>query len=385
MRMPTAVLCLVACASFPVAAWADDAQSILQRVQERKLERWKGVKDYTIDQSMMGNRVLLYFERIDVADAGGGASQTAFRMVPLDEISDRHAKERGAKPFSAAEYKEMANAYRKLGNATSAAMLQNSPAIDQEMAKAGLPTGLLGMLGSASKKEIGVALDPAGMMHSMADFMDIAAVAKRESDSRDPTAEAKEDIRDMADFASMARLVGRVSSYGRNAYLLRADNVNRVQNVDGRQFTIQTVSLWIDVDEYVPLRMKVDGTLSSGGETTPMTIERLDLDYRPVDKLFESHWQVMRLGGFLDAKQDAELQKAQQQMAELQRQMEQMPPGQKEMIMRSMGPQMRMMEKMASGSGRIEVETRVHALRINSGLPDPTEMAGTMLGIPLTP
>lgn len=378
MRMTSAFLCLAACASVPVAAWASDAQSILKRVHERKIERWQGVSDYTIDQSTMGNRVVLHYERIEISGSGGGVGTPAFRMVPLDEVSERHARQQGAPAFTASQYTAMANAYREVGSTTSEAM-------DAEMVKAGLPPGLLRNLGRASKRDIGVALDPAGMMDGMADFLDFAAAAKRESENRDPTAEARTDMRDAADFASMARLVGREPSNGRNAYLLRADNVNRVQVVDGQQFTIQTVSVWIDVDEYVPLRMKVDGSVRSGGKTTPMTIEKLDLDYRPVGTLFEPHRQVMRIAGMMDAGQEAELRQAQQKMQEMERQVAQMPAAQREMIMRSMGPQMEMMKKMASGGGGIEVETRIHRIHVNAGLPDPAEMAGSMLGSPPAP
>lgn len=168
----------------------------------------------------------------------------------------------------------------------------------------------------------------------------------------------------------MAQLDGTESVDGREAFVVRADNVGRTQRTeDGQEFTIHTLSLWIDSTEYVPLRLKLDGTATSDGETRAITIEKHDEDYRRVGSLYVPYRQVMRIAGVMDAEQKAQMQEAQQQMAELERQMQEMPESQRNMIMSSMGPQLEMMKKMASGGG-IEVVTEVHEVRVNAGMPD---------------
>lgn len=365
----SAVLFCAAFTSFSTAASANDAESILRKVQEKKIERWKGVNNYTVDQSTAGSRVLLYYERIETKTADGPAAP-AFRLVPIDEISDRQAAAQGITPLTAEQLNEMAKAYRYTGAGMSSAM-------EQEMQKAGLPPGLLRATGNPN--EPWLSLDPQTMLGGMADFLDFTADARREMEARDVTAEAREDAADMADFARAARLVGEETVDGRRAFLLRAGDLNRVQKVDGEEFTIQTVSLWIDGEEYVPLRMKVDGVAKSGRETRAMAIERDDLDYRKIGTMYEPHRQVMRIVGVMNAKEEADMRKAQKEMAEFERQMEQMPAAQRQMIMGRMGPQMEMMKKMAAGGG-IETVTEVHSIRVNAGLPDQMDMARAVLG-----
>jgi hypothetical protein len=150
---------------------------------------------------------------------------------------------------------------------------------------------------------------------------------------------------------------------------LRADDLNRALEGGNDQFTLQTISVWIDAEEYVPLRLKMDGIAKSGKKSQPMTIEKLDLDYELIDgKLYEPKKQVMRLAGILSPKEEKQIKEAQVKLAEFQKQMDAMPTAQRDMIMKRMGPQMQMMEKMASGGG-IEVVTEVHEIRVNAGLP----------------
>jgi hypothetical protein len=113
----------------------------------------------------------------------------------------------------------------------------------------------------------------------------------------------------------------------------------------------------------------MDGIAKSGKKSQPMTIEKLDLDYELIDgKLYEPKKQVMRLAGILSPKEEKQIKEAQVKLAEFQKQMDAMPTAQRDMIMKRMGPQMQMMEKMASGGG-IEVVTEVHEIRVNAGLP----------------
>jgi hypothetical protein len=129
---------------------------------------------------------------------------------------------------------------------------------------------------------------------------------------------------------------------------------------------IETLDLWIDERECVPLKMTMTGTVTSEGQTRPVTVERLDGNYQrvPGSKMYEPHRQVIRLKGALNEAQQREMRESQAKLADLERQLAQMPAGQRDMIMQRMGPQMEMMKRMASG-GDLELVTEVHAIHVN--------------------
>jgi hypothetical protein len=172
---------------------------------------------------------------------------------------------------------------------------------------------------------------------------------------------------DMSEFAERARLVGKETVDGRDAFHLRAEGLDRTEVVDGQQFTFQTVSLWVDAAEYVPLRTRIDGVATADGQSRPVTIENLERDYRTVagSRMYEPYARVMRMTGMLDDAQRAEMAKAQQQMAETERKLAQMPPAQRQMVMNQMGPQLEMMRSMATGGG-FEMTTQVHEIAVNA-------------------
>ena len=164
----------------------------------------------------------------------------------------------------------------------------------------------------------------------------------------------------MAEFARRSRLVGTETVNGRSAFHPQADGMNRMQVADGQESTIQSASLWIDTQEYVPLRTKMDGVANSRGESRPITIEKFDGDCRHVSgsKMYEPCRQVMRGSGLMGAEQKAQMAEAQQKIAEMEQQLQQMMPSQRDMIMAQRGPQMAMMNQMQSGGFETIAETR---------------------------
>jgi len=164
------------------------------------------------------------------------------------------------------------------------------------------------------------------------------------------------------------QLIGTETIDGRAAYHLRSDSINQMQGDDGREYRMEAMSLWIDTKEYVPLRMKVDGTLTSGKETKPITIESFQTDYRivPGSKMYEPYKQVMKISGMLDAAQEAEMREAAEKMADFEKQMASMPASQRKMMEKMMGPQLEMMRTMSSGGG-FQTETVVSSISVNPG------------------
>lgn len=339
--------------AMPAAVIAEDAQSIIRTMGEKQIARWAGVNSYAVDQVLMGNRITQTYEKFDVQGADG-KTYPAFRLVGQRSASGECAS--------------FLDTY-----AMGAEMLGSGLGDEYEkgLRQAGLPPGLLKATGS----DPWATMDPRVMMGGVAEFARAGAEAERNrSDGR---AEAVASAQDIEEFARRAKLVGRESVDGREAFHLVADGLNRTQQADGQEFTLNTVNLWVDTREYVPLRMKIDGVAKSASESRPITIERFDRDYRtvPGSTMYEPYRQVMRLSGVLDAAQRAEMADAQKQIAEMDKQLAELPPAQRQMVMQQMGPQMAMMKQMASGGG-FEMTTEVQQIVVNPAAAPASQAGG---------
>jgi len=338
---------LAAAALLPAAA-AQDAQDILETVRTRQAERTATVDNYTVVQSisgMSGIEAPVYYEKIDLD------GQPAFRMVPIGEYERARAETEGL-PTSPEELRLMADAQEQLGQV-----------FDQGMRDQGAPV-LPGF-------------DPGAMMGETAMFLRAGADSFEEQDQGDGgRGDAAETARGMAEFSRRASLVGRETIDGREAFLLRADDVSDIelgQMDDDARVTLKTMSLWIDTEHYVSLRMKIDMDVESDGEVTPMTVERLDQDYRQVGPMYESHRQVMRISGMMaamDEDERKEMEKAQADMAELEAQLDQMPAAARSMMEKQLGKVRQQMAAFSSG-GVFESTIDVVRIEINQGPPRP--------------
>jgi hypothetical protein len=314
MRNKIIVTFFVAVVCVPTVALSEDARSILETVQQKQLERWEGVDSYVVQSSVMGTSSQTYFRRSELSDESG-ATHTLFLPASC----------KGSHAMTAEDLKAYAAASEMTGEATATE-------IEDGLEKAGLPRGLLAGMGS------------------------------------DPSAEAADH---MAEFANRAEFVGTESIDGRQAFHLRASEINQVQEADGREYKMDAISMWIDSTEYVPLRMLVDGVLTSGSETKPMKLETIQSDYRtiPDSKMYESFKRVMKISGMMDAAQEAELKEAQEKMAEFEQQMASMPASQRQMMQKMMGPQLEMMRTMAAGGG-FQTEVVTHSIVVNPPMTD---------------
>jgi hypothetical protein len=253
--------------------------------------------------------------------------------------------------------------------------------IDRGMEEAGLPSVLLGGGGGGTGGGF-LSMDPRSQMADVAAFSRIAADAERQRAAQPELerANARENVNQMAQFMDMATLVGTETVDGRTAFHLRAENVNQVHKEDDQEFNMQHISMWIDAKEYVPLKMKVDGIVTSKDGTRPMTIENLQTDYRvvPNSKMYESYKRVMKISGMMTPEQEAQMAEAQQQMAqyeeqmgdyeqqraEFEKQLESMPPAQRKMMETMMGPRLDAIKRMTDGGG-FNTEIIVHSITVN--------------------
>jgi len=313
MRNRIVLILLLAAVCVPTIAFSEDARSILDAVQQKQLERWEGVDAYVVQSSVMGSGSQTYFRRSEVSDKSG-ATSTVF--VP-DARSGLHSSRCEGTSATTAEALQ---AY-----AAASGMAGETTAFESGLEQAGLPRGLLAEAGSEH----------------------------------------------MAEFANRAELVGIESIDGRQAYHLRASELDKVQQADGREYKMDAISMWIDSTEYVPLRMLVDGVLTSGSETKPLKLETVQSDYRsiPDSKMYESFKQVVKISGIMDAVEEAELKEAQAKLAEFEQQMASMPESQRQMMERMMGPQLEMMRTLAAGGG-LQVEVVTSSIVVNPPLTD---------------
>jgi hypothetical protein len=177
---------------------------------------------------------------------------------------------------------------------------------------------------------------------------------------------AQEGVNSIAAFSESAELVGTETVEGRKAYHLVAENLDRRRSFDGNQeFVLQTINVWVDADQYVPLRMVMDGTMDTDGTARPMTIENIERDYRKVagSNMYEPYQQVMRLTGEMADETRRQMEQAREQLAEFDKQLAEMPESQRQMMMNMMGEQMEMVRKMAAGDG-IEIVTNVRSITV---------------------
>lgn len=315
-----------------------DARTILERVRARQAERWTSVSNYTVVTVVEPGVVQtpIHYEKITV----GG--EPAFRVVPRTEYERRVLTKAGFPPLGPEFAERLAQGHDMLGEAFAAGG-EGAPPMD---------------------------IRP--MTDQMALFLR-AGAAYREDDGR---AEARDARADMDQFVSRARFVGvEDTESGSPAFLVEAADLFDVplaQPKGGGEYRLEKVGLWIDTEHYVPLRLRMDGQVTRNNTVTPFTIERLDLDYRQVGPLYESHRQIMRLTGVMEgasAKDRKQMEKARKDMAKARQQLAAMPEGpQKAMVMKMMKPQLEKFERLVS-AGAFEATTRVVSIAVNEGPP----------------
>jgi hypothetical protein len=229
--------------------------------------------------------------------------------------------------------------------------------------------------------------NPRDMTSMYAMMLNAAADRKDERAAENPEADARSGVAATERFMDATVLLDeRRSINGRPALGLFADNLNYTDGSGDSEVTINTVTMWVDAERYVPLSLVMQGDMRAEGETRPIKIERDDMDYQSppgCGKLYKPMRSVMRIGGMMSPEQEAQMKEAQVQLAEFEKQMAQMPEGQRAMIMQQMGPRMEAMKKMMSGGG-FEVENKVIEMRCNTGVPDAMEMAMTTFGGSMT-
>lgn len=359
---------VVLAAAAPAVADAQSAQTVLNKMLKLESQRAKGVDDYAMDVTVMGHTQTLYYERASMRGPDGKPMQI-FRLVSFGEMQSRQQAGQGMSPEAWEAYSK---GIRETGDAVGNEM-------DKGMNEAGLPPGMREAMGSGAEAEPWASPNPSTMMGSMADFADAAGKASAEAQAD----ASKDDMaKSMALFKKRAKIVGKESVGKRRAIHARADKLNIVEkSSDGEELEVHAISLWIDAEKYVPLKMRMEGVARQGKNSREIVIERLDQNYRtvPKSKLYMPYRNIVRMQGVMTPEQQKQMADARKQLDDFDRQLAEMPPDQRAQVERMAGSQMAMLRKMADG-GAMEVVTEVQAIRVNVGLEGAVASAGAGAG-----
>jgi len=270
-----------AAALFSSMAHAQTAAEILQSEQDARLQRWSGVNAYVVDQANDETPYTVTFVRTTVKQTYGGAA-TLF-------VPDRSTFRAGSECSMTSEELEMFAAGSRLTGNVAAAEIRKG------LEEAGLPPELLGATGS----EAWNTMDPSVMMDGNARFLEGAADAQREHEKFDPAIAMQDSVIYTAAFRRNASLVGRTVVDGRRVWHLQVTGLNHSQQSGGDVFKVDTVDLFLDVKQNVPVRTRLQGVLESGGQSEPMTIETIRSDYRkvPDSGMYEPYGQQVKVTG----------------------------------------------------------------------------------------
>jgi peptidoglycan hydrolase-like protein with peptidoglycan-binding domain len=361
---------VVLVAMLPAVASAQSAQGLLDKMLEVESKRAKGVDNYAMDVTTMGHETTLYYERVSKRGPKGKPMET-FRLVSFAEMQSRQQAGQGISPE---DWAASSKAMRETGAAVSGEM-------DQGMNEAGLPPAMRDAMGSGAEAEPWASPNPSTMLGTMADFGD--AVGKADAEAKADAREFEMD-QSMALFRKRAKIVGKESVGKRRAIHARADKLNIVEKSDGEELEIQAISLWIDAEKHVPLRMRMEGVAKEGKSAREIVIERLDQDYRtvPGSKLYMPYRNMVRMQGVLSPEQQKQMEDARKQLADFDKELAGMPPEQRAQVERMAGSQMAMLRKMVD-RGEMNMVTEVRAIRVNVGLEGavaPTGGAGAKKG-----
>lgn len=324
------------------AVTSQDPSTILGTMHERQQSRYAEVRNFTVVEGLAGNRmgrVPIYYERLEVD------GEFTFRVVPEAEWS----------------------------RATTGLSREETVAIAEGMA-----TGLE-MMREGPIYEGGGGMDP--YTKNLTADMAVFLRAVKDFDEDETREGAVAGVRMAAEFRRRARTTGREAVGERQAYVVRADGLEAVpieQPADGPRFTLRSVTLWVDAEQYVPLRLSMEGRLE--GSEVPVVIELREEGHRAFGPLYEPTVRTMRLSGMMeatatDARQRRDLQrareeaaKAQAEMARMQEQLASMPAAQRRMIEGQLQRGMAQLEMMVN-QGVIEVKLQREVIGVNEGPP----------------
>jgi hypothetical protein len=182
---------------------------------------------------------------------------------------------------------------------------------------------------------------------------------------------------DMSKIMEKAKYVGRKDIDGTAAHEIRIDDPqdtqygkSLVQSQGNGDFTIETMTMFVDAKDYVIRRMEMKGSMQRDGKTSPISTTVDFLDYRTVDHVMHPFRMVMSMEGIAEAADISEkdLAKAKESLAKLEADMAKMPESQRKMMERFVGGQIEKLRAIVE-TGGTEFTIDVKELKVNAGPP----------------
>ena len=153
-----------------------------------------------------------------------------------------------------------------------------------------------------------------------------------------------------------------------SAHRLSIDNPGLTETMDGgRQFAVDTIERWIDVEYLAEIKTRVSGTLSYRGETRALFIEKEFGDFRwlPGTQMHHPFRTTNRTGGLFTDEELEEMREAAESLDEFEQQMAAMSPRERQQMEQMMGPRINQLRNMVD-SGVFEFTLITKRVLINT-------------------
>jgi hypothetical protein len=354
-------------------AQSDDVDEWIERIVSAQSDRYEPIDDLTRKTRTMSVTTFEHYEKAPPFEADGQTIHT-LRMVPPAEIQRRHDEARGINGPSATEMAAAADQIEMAG-------IDMERQMHSEMQNAGVPGGMGTMLMNPPPDQPWLSANPSDMTWMYATMLRAGAEGEAQMEAEQAAIPA-EYARNMQQMRDKMRVRGFSEWNGTPVVDIGADDLAFSQVSNGQTVTCDSMQTLVDVAENVPLFFKMNCSVTEGGETRQMSIERESHDFQTgpgCGSYREPFRSVTRIAGVMTPEQEAQLAEASAQLEELEAQLASMPASQRQMMEDMMGPQLEMIRGMASGGG-MEIVQEVTELRCNTGLPDPAEIADTLAG-----
>lgn len=136
-------------------------------------------------------------------------------------------------------------------------------------------------------------------------------------------------------------------------------------------FEPKRMTLYIDDEEHLMRKMRIEGDVSTEEGDRPMTMSARLLDYRTVEGMPHPFKMAVTVEGAMAGADmsEEELAEARARLEELEEQMESMPESQRQMMERALGGQLEQLRQMVE-PGTFEMTLEVEDLEVNTGPPE---------------
>jgi len=364
-RIPNYFFLLFTCSTLQAAS----LEEVIAGMQQASRQQISGVNNYWVKRDSSGIATFEYYEKLTAIDSDG-TSVEYMRMVPPAEMyqSSEQSPFRDASPT---DLRAAADAVRSQGP-------RMEDGLREEMAKSDLPGGIAPLLMNPPPGKPWLSANPNDMMGMYADMLEAGATAKEVQAAQDARDRQEALVDNSSLLLGSLTITGEETLNNRPAIVLKNKAPVPTQSSGSMSYVINDLTLWVDSQKFVTLKMQMEGDARQGNEVRPLKIELENKNYQPVSGCpgFELPIaRVMRMSGMMSSAEQSEMTA---QMAQMQSQLDSLPEAQRKMIEAQMGPQLAMMRNMAAGNG-IEMTSAVTEISCNTGLPDPREIVSALI------